>query len=81
MKCVDCHKYKSTFDSPRALCDLCWTLWWTEGYTFMPSNRLAKYRYGILQDTWRRHGRPLGWRTQLRELKKLCHSHIIDRKL
>jgi len=47
-----------------------WEWWFTFGYeVFMSSKKLYRLRYETLKNKWRKHGRPIGWRKMLKEIK------------
>ena len=69
MKCCKCNR-EATYDSPKPYCDLHWEMWFTEGYEVaLTPKRLYRFRYENLKYAWRKHGRPVGWRKMLKEIK------------
>ncbi len=62
MKCTEC-KREATYNSPKNYCDLHWHMWFCDGWP-------KKDKIEALQQTWRDHGKPDDWESQLEEFTK-----------
>jgi len=81
MNCANHPNRKSTMDSPDDLCDLCWVMWFTAGYSdmlyensadllFPTALTLTQERISLLRDMWKDH--PISKHEQIEQEKEVA---------